>query len=64
MLPIDNLDLVVNEMGKEVSGTGLDTNVLGRAYFTGESEPDRTDYTRVYVRSLTPPSHGNENRPR
>ena len=60
MLLIDDLDLlVVNEMGKEVSGTGLDTNVLGWAYFTGESEPDRPDYMRVYVRSLTPPSHGN-----
>jgi len=59
-LPIDDLDLlVVDEMGKEVSGTGLDTNVLGRTYFRDESEPARPDYTRVYVRSLTPPSHGN-----
>ena len=59
-LPVDDLDLlVVDEMGKEISGTGLDTNVLGRTYFRGEPEPDRPDYTRVYVRSLTAPSHGN-----
>ena len=59
-LPVDELDLlVVDEMGKEVSGTGMDTNVLGRTYFQGEVEPDRPAYTRVYVRSLTPPSHGN-----
>ncbi|MFC7018786.1 DUF362 domain-containing protein [Halomicroarcula sp. GCM10025743] len=59
-LPVDELDLlIVDEMGKEVSGTGMDTNVLGRTYFQGEVEPDRPTYTRVYVRSLTPPSHGN-----
>ncbi|MFB6073718.1 MAG: DUF362 domain-containing protein [Haloarculaceae archaeon] len=59
-LPVDDLDLlVVDEMGKEVSGTGMDTNVLGRTYFRGEAEPDEPDVTRVYVRSLTAPSHGN-----
>ncbi|GCF14444.1 hypothetical protein Harman_23790 [Haloarcula mannanilytica] len=60
MLPVEDLDLlIVDEMGKEVSGTGLDTNVIGRTYFEGEREPDRPKYTRIYVRSLTPPSHGN-----
>lgn len=59
-LPVDDLDLlVVDEMGKEVSGTGMDTNVIGRTYFRGETEPNQPDYTRIYVRSLTPPSHGN-----
>jgi len=59
-LPVDDLDLlVVDEMGKEVSGTGLDTNVIGRTRFRGETEPETPDYTRIYVRSLTPPSHGN-----
>ncbi|MFA9516076.1 DUF362 domain-containing protein [Halopenitus sp. H-Gu1] len=59
-LPIDDLDLlVVDEIGKEVSGTGLDTNVIGRLRFRGEAEPETPDYTRIYVRSLTPPSHGN-----
>jgi hypothetical protein len=59
-LPIEDLDLlVVDEMGKEVSGTGLDTNVVGRVRFHGQDEPETPSITRVYVRSLTPPSHGN-----
>ncbi|WP_394346463.1 DUF362 domain-containing protein [Haloarcula amylovorans] len=59
-LPVDDLDLlIVDEMGKEISGTGMDTNVLGRTYFHGEGEPERPSYTRIYVRSLTPSSHGN-----
>lgn len=60
-LPVDHLDLlVVREMGKEVSGTGMDTNVVGRQWFHGQPEPvDAVDVTRIYVRSLTEPSHGN-----
>ncbi|WP_142860585.1 DUF362 domain-containing protein [Salinigranum halophilum] len=59
-LPVDDLDLlVVDEMGKEVSGTGLDTNVIGRVNFLGQVELDTPALSRVYVRSLTPASHGN-----
>ena len=59
-LPIDDLDLlVVDEAGKDKSGTGMDTNVLGRYRFHGEDEPDSPSITRVYVRSLTAASHGN-----
>jgi len=59
-LPVDDLDLlVVDEMGKEISGTGLDTNVIGRVNFYGQAEPEVPSLTRVYVRSLTPASHGN-----
>jgi hypothetical protein len=59
-LPVDDLDmLVLDEIGKEVSGTGMDTNVVGRYYFHGEAEPDRPSVTRIYARSLTDPSHGN-----
>lgn len=59
-LPVDSLDmLVVDEAGKDKSGTGMDTNVLGRYYFHGEAEPETPNVTRVYVRSLTEPSHGN-----
>jgi len=61
MLPVEDLDLlIVDEMGKEVSGTGLDTNVIGRQRFHGQPEPDGgPEITRIYVRSLTPASHGN-----
>ena len=59
-LPVDELDLlVVDEVGKEKSGTGMDTNVLGRYHFHGEAEPESPRITRVYARSLTEPSHGN-----
>jgi hypothetical protein len=59
-LPVDDLDLlVVDEMGKDKSGTGMDTNVLGRYDFHGEAEPASPSVTRVYARSLTDASHGN-----
>ncbi|MCU4973042.1 DUF362 domain-containing protein [Halobacteria archaeon AArc-m2/3/4] len=59
-LPVDDLDLLVlDELGKDVSGTGMDTNVVGRMQFHGESEPDRPAITRIYARSITPASHGN-----
>jgi hypothetical protein len=59
-LPIDDLDLlIVDEAGKDKSGTGMDTNVLGRYSFHGEDEPESPSITRVYARSLTDPSHGN-----
>ncbi|WP_336343675.1 nickel pincer cofactor-dependent isomerase, group 22 [Halalkalicoccus ordinarius] len=59
-LPVDDLDLlIVDELGKEISGTGMDTNVIGRVLFHGEREPDSPAITRIYARSLTPASHGN-----
>ena len=60
-LPFDQLDvLVVDELGKDVSGTGMDTNVIGRASFWGGGErPARPRITRIFVRGLTPATHGN-----
>ncbi|QLG27339.1 DUF362 domain-containing protein [Halorarum halophilum] len=59
-LPFDDLDvLVVDQMGKEISGTGMDTNVVGRREFGFEPEPESPTIGRIYVRSLTEPSHGN-----
>jgi hypothetical protein len=59
-LPFDDLDvLVVDEMGKNVSGTGMDTNVLGRMYVPGVPDCDRPRITAVVVLGLTEPSHGN-----
>jgi hypothetical protein len=59
-LPVEDLDLlVVDELGKEISGTGMDTNVIGRMLVDGEPEPGVPDYTRIYVRSVTEGSHGN-----
>ncbi|MFW5905827.1 MAG: DUF362 domain-containing protein [archaeon] len=60
MIPVDDLDiLVIDEIGKNVSGTGMDTNVIGRIHVYGEEEPTTPDITRIYVRSLTEEAHGN-----
>ncbi|QLC34745.1 DUF362 domain-containing protein (plasmid) [Halarchaeum sp. CBA1220] len=62
MLPVDDLDLLVlDEIGKNVSGTGMDTNVVGRMLMSGEPEFETPDVTRIYVRGLTEETHGNAN---
>jgi hypothetical protein len=59
-LPFDQLDvLIVDEMGKNVSGTGMDTNVLGRMFVPGVSEEGGPRITAVVVLDLTEESHGN-----
>lgn len=59
-LPVDELDvLLVDQMGKNISGTGLDTNIIGRKMIRGEPEFDRPNIHTVIVRELTTPSHGN-----
>ena len=59
-LPFDKLDvLIVDEMGKNISGTGMDTNILGRMFVPGVAEPDRPRITAVVVLDLTYESHGN-----
>jgi hypothetical protein len=59
-LPFDQLDvLIIDEMGKNISGTGMDTNVIGRIMFIGEREPERPRITRIVVMDLTDASHGN-----
>lgn len=59
-LPFDKIDvLIVDEMGKNISGTGMDTNVIGRIMFIGEKEPEKPKITRIVVLGLTEESHGN-----
>lgn len=59
-LPIDDLDLlIIEEIGKNVSGTGMDTNVVGRLLYHGQAEPDTPDFTRIYTRGVTEASHHN-----
>ena len=60
-LPFDQLDvLLVDRLGKDVSGTGMDTNVIGRCSFWGGGEkPARPRVTRIVVRGLTEATHGN-----
>lgn len=57
-LPFDSLDLlVVEQMGKNISGTGMDTNVIGMWRRNGG--PRSPDIRCLAVLDLTPESHGN-----
>ena len=60
-LPFEELDvLVIDRQGKDVSGQGMDTNVIGRRPFAiQEPEPDRPEIKRIYTRGLTETTHGN-----
>ena len=61
-LPADQLDcLIVDQMGKNISGTGMDTNLIGRAMFPDMYPlPDGCpSIMRIFVRGLTPESDGN-----
>jgi len=61
-LPVQQLDvLIVDEMGKNFSGTGMDTNVIGRWKATGLSEPEWPKIKRIVVLNLSKESHGNAN---
>jgi len=52
-LPFDDIDvLVVDRMGKDISGVGMDTNVIGR-----DRPGPRVQV--IFVRDLTPASEGN-----
>lgn len=57
-IPFPDLDvLIVDEMGKDISGTGMDPNVIGTWRLSGgERNPN---YKRIVVLSLTPKSKGN-----
>jgi len=59
-LPFDDIDvLIVDEIGKDISGLGLDTKVVGRMMQTGEKDPEFPRITRIFVLDLTPNTMGN-----
>jgi hypothetical protein len=59
-IPFKKFDvLIVDECGKEISGTGMDTKVLGRIMNVYEEELNDPDITRVVLRDLTEKTHGN-----
>ena len=59
-LPFDRMDLLmVDELGKDISGAGMDTNVIGRLSFIGSPRPDTPKITRIFVRDLSEATHGN-----
>ena len=59
-LPFKELDvLVVEEIGKNISGVGMDTNVTGRFWMPGESDPDAAKIDKIVVLDLSEETHGN-----
>lgn len=62
-VPFDPLDvLVVDEMGKNISGTGMDNNVIGIGpRVGGKMEMGHPAVSAIVVLGLTPETHGNAN---
>ncbi|MGH7322693.1 MAG: lactate racemase domain-containing protein [Candidatus Rokuibacteriota bacterium] len=61
-LPFDVVDLlVVDEIGKEISGTGMDTHVIGRHATFFERPSTSPKITFIVACDLTPNTHGNAN---
>jgi len=59
-LPVDDLDvLIIDEMGKDYSGTGMDVNVIGRWRLPGMPEPSRPRIRRIVALRLSAASGGN-----
>jgi hypothetical protein len=63
-LPCEEIDLlIVDEIGKDLSGTGMDTNIIGRSvqgYIAGVPTHENVPrITRILVCDLTPGSNGN-----
>jgi hypothetical protein len=59
-LPFDFIHLlIVDEMGKIISGAGMDTKVIGRIMNIIEQPPKHPRILRIYVRDLHDDSYGN-----
>jgi hypothetical protein len=59
-LPFDQIDvLIVGELGKNYSGTGVDPNVIGRQRIETMPDLPRPVVTRLAVLDVSPESHGN-----
>ena len=56
VLPFDEIDLlIVDQIGKNISGTGMDTNVIGRGvhgfHLTPGQSQDKPFIWRIFVRA-------------
>ncbi|MCK5208760.1 MAG: hypothetical protein KAQ79_12085 [Cyclobacteriaceae bacterium] len=60
LLPVDQIDvLIIDRMGKNISGVGIDTNIIGRIKIYGQEEPASPEIKSIVVTDLTDESHGN-----
>ena len=59
-LPVNEIDVVITqEIGKNISGTGFDTNTIGRLYINGEKEVTEPNIKKLVVFDITEESLGN-----
>ena len=59
-LPIDDIDvLIVDRMGKDISGVGIDPNITGRIGVRGQQDAVSPRIKAIVVTDLTDASHGN-----
>ncbi len=59
-LPFERLDvLLVDEIGKDISGAGFDTKVIGRIMNIYEKDCERPRITRIALRDLSEKTGGN-----
>ncbi len=60
-LPFDRADvLLIDQIGKDISGSGMDTNVVGRKYLSHRAHEDEyPKVTIIGIRDLTAATHGN-----
>jgi hypothetical protein len=64
-LPLDDIDLlIVDRIGKNISGSGMDPNITGRwvhgySSMLGSNSDTTPRVRRLFVRDLTPETHGN-----
>jgi hypothetical protein len=59
-LPVSDIDvLLVDELGKDYSGTGMDTNVVGRFRILGVEEPASPRVKYLIASDVSAASHGN-----
>ena len=59
-LPFKEIDaLIVGELGKNISGVGMDTNVTGRFWMPNESDPRAPEIKKIAVLDLSEATHGN-----
>lgn len=59
-LPMDQFDtLIIKEAGKDISGTCVDTKVVGRIMIAGQKEPEKPKIRTIAVLDFTDVSHGN-----
>jgi hypothetical protein len=59
-LPVSDIDILyVDSLGKNYSGTGMDTNVIGRFRILGVEEPDTPSVKYIVVGDVSDESHGN-----